>query len=173
MSLLVIDNFLPYPNVVRTWALSQEYFTSDEMTERTKFKNTWPGKRTLTVNEIDINYADVILSRVSYLSFTNFDINPKEIMSSFQLCYESDGDSWIHKDDDVSLAGVLYLSPNAPIDSGTTFYTDPPHNPLDKIGNVFNRIVLYRSNLYHKSEKYFGITKETGRLTQVFFIKEN
>ena len=42
--------------------------------------------------------------------------------------------------------------------------------PVDYIGNVFNRLVIYKGDIYHKSSKYFGKTKEDGRLTQAFFI---
>jgi hypothetical protein len=171
MNLIVIDNFLPYPNVVRTWALSQEYYTAEEISKKYGIETTWPGKRTIGINEIDIQYADDILSKVSYISSSCFNINHEYIRSAFQLCLEGDGDSWIHIDNDVDVAGILYLSPNAPINSGTTLYTPPPHEPIDNIGNIFNRFVMYRSNSFHKSEKYFGNTKEDGRLTQVFFIK--
>ena len=42
--------------------------------------------------------------------------------------------------------------------------------PVDYIGNVFNRLAIYKGDIYHKSSKYFGKTKEDGRLTQAFFI---
>jgi hypothetical protein len=45
--------------------------------------------------------------------------------------------------------------------------------PIDVIGNVFNRLVLYPGNTYHKSNDYFGDTLQDGRLTQVFFIKQD
>ena len=45
--------------------------------------------------------------------------------------------------------------------------------PIDIIGNVFNRLILYPGNTYHKSNDYFGDTLQDGRLTQVFFIKQN
>ena len=41
---------------------------------------------------------------------------------------------------------------------------------VDKIGNVFNRLILYRSNNFHVSLDYFGTNKENGRLFQVFFF---
>lgn len=172
MNLIVIDNFLPYPNVVRTWALSQRFFNCEEMTQHTGHPNTWPGLRTITVNELDTNYADIVLSRISHIAQTVFGVTANlSIRSSFQLTNEKDGDSWIHVDDDVDLAGLLYLTPNAPISAGTTTYTPPPHKEVDKIGNVYNRLVMYRATTYHKSSGYFGSTVNDGRLTQVFFVK--
>jgi len=173
MNLIILDNFLPYPNVVRTWALNQKYYSSKEISEINNGENTWPGLRTINVNELDIGYADMVLSRISYLAQSTFGLTENlSIRSSFQLTKEIDGDSWIHMDNDVEVAGILYLTPDAPIDAGTTIYTGHPHVARDIIGNVFNRLVLYKATEFHKSTKYFGNTNENSRLTQVFFINQ-
>lgn len=39
------------------------------------------------------------------------------------------------------------------------------------IPNKFNRAVLYSPRAWHKADKYFGNSPESGRLTQVFFAK--
>jgi hypothetical protein len=41
---------------------------------------------------------------------------------------------------------------------------------VDTIGNVFNRLVLYRGDIFHASLDYFGHDMETGRLFQTFFF---
>ena len=41
---------------------------------------------------------------------------------------------------------------------------------VDQIGNKFNRLVLYRGDLFHCSLEYFGEDKFTGRLFQTFFF---
>jgi len=41
---------------------------------------------------------------------------------------------------------------------------------VDRIGNRYNRMILYRSDIYHSSLDYFGTDLYTGRLFQVFFI---
>lgn len=172
--MIVIDNFLPYPNVVRSWALSLQYFTDDELTSLTGHKNTWPGKRTHQIMDLDTEYGNAVLSKIAGLAINFFNINGSNlsIKSSFQLTTKSDGDSWIHVDNDVSVAGLLYLTPNAPLESGTSIYSNHPHQVVDTIGNLYNRLVLYRADKYHKSNNYFGENLLTGRLTQVFFIKE-
>ena len=38
------------------------------------------------------------------------------------------------------------------------------------IGNKFNRLILYRGNMFHSSLDYFGSNKENGRLFQTFFF---
>jgi len=38
------------------------------------------------------------------------------------------------------------------------------------VGNVYNRLVLYRGNFFHSSLKYFGKNLNDGRLFQTFFF---
>ena len=104
--------------------------------------------------------------------------------------------SWVHHDD-TDWAGVLYLTPNPDSSSGTGFFThkqsgvycwDPARPETDfnfhddkedfskwdlncEVKNKFNRLVLYKSNLYHSSmTPGFGQNYMDGRLTQVFFF---
>lgn len=201
MESLVVNNFLPYPNVVRSWSLSNEFVDAKEFSKRIGAHTAWPGLRSQHVMELDAAYADAVLSQVSGIAKRFFlDDRPASISirSFFQLCREEDGDSWIHQDNDVDVAGILYLSPVAPISSGTTLYRCNDHNawaslpinqmmqinrieqkelhdnlfsPVDIIGNVYNRLVMYKGDIFHKSNDYFGSTMEDSRLTQVFFLK--
>jgi hypothetical protein len=198
MQSLVIDNFLPYPNVVRSWALSKDYYNSEQFSARIGSHTSWPGIRTDHVMDLDSDYANAILTQVSNIARRSFSDLPLSIRSYFQICRESDGDSWIHQDNDVDVAALLYMSPNAPPSSGTTLYRCNDYNawqsldinamkqinrtekkdlydslftPVDIIGNVYNRLVMYRGDIFHKSNDYFGSTKEDSRLTQVFFLK--
>ena len=41
---------------------------------------------------------------------------------------------------------------------------------VDIVGNVYNRLVLYRGDLFHASLDYFGHDLESGRLFQTFFF---
>ena len=41
----------------------------------------------------------------------------------------------------------------------------------DKVGNVFNRLILFNSKNYNMSMDYFGDNKYNGRLFQVFFFQ--
>ncbi len=96
-------------------------------------------------------------------------------------------------------AAVLYLSPNPPAGSGTSFYRlryangalggnacPPPHDNLVqalrvrrlppgawveelRIDNVFNRILLYKAALVHSATGYFGQAMADRRLTVAFF----
>jgi hypothetical protein len=41
---------------------------------------------------------------------------------------------------------------------------------VDRVGNVFNRLIMYRADNYHVSLDYFGKDMHDGRLFQVFFF---
>jgi hypothetical protein len=105
--------------------------------------------------------------------------------------------SWIHADQ-TDWAAVLYLTPNAPLSAGTGLFKskdnqsrgwdrkNPNQDPLseysadyydmtkwelvDRLGNLYNRLVMYRGDLYHMSLDYFGRDLHTGRLFQTFFF---
>lgn len=97
---------------------------------------------------------------------------------------------------------IWYGVPNAPFESGTAFYKSKingfrdmekdealfpdAHNVpqpycfidptrwhiIDTVGNIYNRLVLFRGSLVHSMQKPFGYSKESGRLTQLWFISE-
>jgi hypothetical protein len=116
--ILVIDNFLSDPNFVRNYALSVNYFDNSEK------DSTFPGKRSAVMAEINPEYNVIIFNKISKLLYNVSDSSYTiDIKSSFQIVYEKYKRGWVHADNvDVDLAGVLYLNPNAPIDSGTEFY---------------------------------------------------
>ena len=102
----------------------------------------------LTLNEYDDNfYFHIALDKTRYtlLDFDN---------SKFHT-------------DNSNFAGIVYLSPNPPSNSGTTIIID---NVDNKVDNKFNRLVAYPSSLIHAPTDLFGDTMETGRLTLSFFI---
>lgn len=84
-------------------------------------------------------------------------------------------------------SGVVFLTPNAPARSGTSFYRDRAtgrcvagkgelfdferdrYELVLRIENLFNRLVLFRENVLHYAEPGFG-EGENRRLTQTFFF---
>ena len=105
---------------------------------------------------------------------------------------------WVHIDSiNCKWVGIVYLTPNAPVSCGTSFYRlkeyDAMHEDdeirlncadirkkychdvtkwelVDNVGNVFNRLVIYDSRYYHRAKDYFGSDINDGRLIQVFFF---
>lgn len=190
--LIVIDNFYKNAMETRNFVLTQEFIV----------KGNYPGKR--TISYANQHLKDTIQKYV--LSFggriTEFPI-PKEDNSDADKIYNgafqyttSRDRSWIHTDGWNNWAGVLFLTPDAPLTAGTAFYRfhDGAANEddgkildnkketdrysqdftkwemVDRVGNVFNRLILFNARRYHMSMDYFGDSKENGRLFQVFFF---
>jgi hypothetical protein len=81
-------------------------------------------------------------------------------------------------------AGVLYLTPRAPLDRGLHLWENippgrrfdwmtPPSNwrLVDSFGNVFNRLVLCRGDIPHSGSGGWGTDVATGRMFQTFFFR--
>lgn len=190
--LIIIDNFYNNPYDTRKYILTQEFLV----------RGNYPGQR--TISYANIHLKDTIQKYVEPFGgkITDFLI-PKEDGSnasgiyngSFQFTTSRDR-SWVHIDGFNNWAGVLYLTPDAPLTAGTSFYqfhdgatcnrdieilenkeeTDrfsqdmTKWKKVDEVGNVFNRLILFNANRFHMSMDYFGDNKENGRLFQVFFF---
>ena len=187
-NLLVIDNFYNNAKKVRKYILTQEF----------KVRGNYPGQRTTSrannhLKEIIQRYIEPFAGKI-----TDFPL-PEEGKDTYNGAFQyttSRDRTWIHNDGWNNWAGVLYLTPNAPVDSGTGIfrYKDgtrtvsearvkdnvkllDSHSQdytkwelVDKVGNIFNRLILFNSTQYHASLEYFGTNKENGRLFQVFFF---
>lgn len=152
---IIIDNFLPNPDLVREQAIALDYYDHN---------GEFPGVRS---DAADGDYQQFIQIRIAEILNVTID---EFVYDSFcfQLVYDG-AKTWIHKDG-CDWAGVLYLTPDAPLEAGTALY-DENNDLVTAIGNVYNRMILYRGNISHSSMMPgFGNSPETGRLTQVFFF---
>jgi ribosome recycling factor len=169
---IVIDNFYENPLNVREFALSQKFDTT----------GNFPGERTQSLSLNDI--FKKIQGYIYQYSSNNTYIDG--YYSAFQYT-TSKHQSWVHIDNNNEWAGILYLTPDAPVTSGTTFYEFydkyasqdlmnkyskdmTKWKEIDIVGNIFNRLILFNSKRYHMSRDYFGTDVNNGRLFQVFFI---
>jgi hypothetical protein len=169
---IIIDEFLDKPDVVREAVLKIDFPNT----------GTFPGFRS---ERADREYEEYVQTKIEAVLNTKI-LSWEQDSLRFQLCLDGDS-TWIHHDE-TEWAGILYLTPNAPTAAGTGIYrhkatgiyTGPStlDNKIDSdwelitiIGNVYNRLVLYKGLMYHRSlVSGFGSTPETGRLTQVFFF---
>lgn len=190
--LIVIDNFYNNAMETRNYVLTQEF----------KVRGNYPGQRTRSFanNELKDIIQDYItpfggkITEFPMPDETNKDDN-NIYNGAFQYTTSRDR-SWIHVDGFNNWAGVLYMTPDAPISAGTGFYKykdgttyesdmkimdNKPEidnssqdltrwEQVDKVGNIFNRLILFNSKRFHMSLDYFGNSKENGRLFQVFFF---
>jgi hypothetical protein len=153
---IIVDNFLDNPDLVRESVLKVPF----------KHSGTFPGFRSDAADKEYQKMVEVKLTEI--LGTSNIKFRQDRDCFRFQLCLQDDS-TWIHKDD-TNWAGVLYLTPDADVNSGTGIF-DENQNLVTVIGNVYNRLVLYRGDLFHRSLiSGFGNDVNTGRLTQVFFF---
>ena len=182
-SLLIFDNFYNNPTQVRDFALSLPYNIS----------GNYPGMRTDVLRGEHSSNAKKLFEQILRLKITWW---PEQYNTSFQYTTAKD-DTWIHHDP-TNWAAVLYLTPDAPLESGTAIYrnkeskismydrnnpstdyndnTDEITNldkwePIVQVSNIFNRLVIYRGEYYHRSMlPGFGDSVYNGRLFQTFFF---
>jgi hypothetical protein len=178
---IVVDDFLVDPDAVRAVALSQPFVKMHSAGLRTQqsFLHLAPYRE---------EFERLLGRRV-----TNWDDN--DANGRFQLCFASDAVPY-HSDSQTR-AGVLFLTPNAPFEAGLSLLRgrlsglrrrspDPRlmeltfgggaefdrsrWEEIDRIGNVYNRLVLFDAHYCHGASAYFGSTLTDGRLFQNFFF---
>jgi hypothetical protein len=190
--LIVIDNFYKNALETRDYILTQDF----------KVRGNYPGQRTRSfanqgLKDIIQEYVLPFGGKITVFPMPNeSNENDNDIYNgAFQYTVSRDR-SWVHVDGFNNWAGVLYMTPDAPISSGTGFYkykdgttyeTDikimnnkteidnfcqdmTKWEQVDKVGNIFNRLILFNSKRYHMSLDYFGDSKYNSRLFQVFFF---
>jgi hypothetical protein len=105
---VVIDNFLSNPDEVRAFALKQEFAADNRYFrgQRSRERFLWPGMR---------ERLQQLLGKHISPNWHNHATN-----GVFQFCIG--GDQIVYHSDDNTHAAVLYLTPNAPPEAGTTLY---------------------------------------------------
>ena len=179
----IVDNFYQNPDEIRKFALAQAYdqggFDKSYIGDRTKQQFLFPGLR---------EEFEYIMNR-KIVNWESHAMNGR-----FQVCKE--GEPLVYHCDEQAWAGMLYLTPGAPYHSGTSTHalkgTDIRHvthpeimkcfrpgsrnldrtifEPVDSLGNVYNRLVIFNAGYIHSATDYFGFNNENCRLWQMFFF---
>ena len=176
-NVIITDDFYSNPDSVREFALQQDFTV----------KGNWPGRRTNSFLTEDTKEAIQNIIRGAAGEVTAWNDAPG-MTGSFEIATALDR-SWIHTDHYNTWAGVCYLTPNAPYTGGTGLFRHRATGAtrsaeldvyesqdmtkwdlIDRIGNRYNRLAMYRSDLFHMSLDYFGSDLYNGRLFQLFFI---
>ena len=183
-SFVVVDNFYKDPDSVRNFALTLDF----------RFHPGYhKGKRTdktYLFSGLKESFEKILGKKVA--DFGRYGTN-----GCFQYCIG--GDQLVYHYDTQTYAGMLYLTPDAPPSCGTSFFRsrhngirkidfgkeDHPNTKVtfkngfldptefevvDRVGNVYNRLVLFDARMIHAASEYFGSTLENGRLFQLFFF---
>jgi len=174
-NVLIIDDFYSSPDTVRSYALQQPF----------EVRGNFPGARTAPYLSHDIKHA---INHIMLFAGGVTDwLEDSGYTGAFQIATANDR-TWIHTDYNNMWAGVCYLTPDAPHTGGTGLFRHKASGEYEKstqdyegydytkwdlfdtIGNKYNRLVIYRGNLFHASLDYFGDNLQNGRLFQTFFF---
>jgi hypothetical protein len=178
-SYMVIDNFYEHPDKVREFALQCPFYYHP---------NSHKGCRTdacYRFTGLKERFEQLVGRGIT--NWTTYGTN-----GCFQYCTKDD--ETVYHADTQQYAGVLYLTPDAPPNAGTSLYrsrhtkkmkySDDEYHTVfrnghldetdfevvDTIGNVYNRLILFDAKCLHAGINYFGTNKENGRLFQLFFF---
>jgi len=178
-SFIIVDNFYEDPYAIRRLALTQNYQFHPDYHK---------GKRTEQVfrlKGLKESFEKILNHKI--INWEKYPVN-----ACFQYCIG--GDQLVYHVDIQQYAGIIFLTPDAPPQAGTSFFRskytkknkvnkqchdiifkngflDPTEFELvDLVGNVFNRLVLFDSQMIHAASTYFGNRLENGRLFQLFFF---
>lgn len=125
---IVVDDFFETPSLWRHFALSQEFFKGE--------RGTWPGLRTSMLHDLSTELYNILEYKLlQYLpQFKKF----HKIESTFQIIDETYGNGWVHDDNpEHTVAGVIYLNENPPLNTGTTIYLDGHEVNADHYTQLF------------------------------------
>jgi hypothetical protein len=159
---VVADNFYENPDAVREFALSLEF---------NYHPNYHKGKRTDQCYRFDglkERFEQLVGRKI--INWEKYGTN-----GCFQYCIG--GDQLVYHCDTQQYAGVLFLTPNAPVTTGTSLfrsihtknmkvpesdhakvfrngYLDPTQfERVDSVGNVYNRLILFDSLTIHAASE--------------------
>lgn len=181
----IVDNFYESPGEVRRFALDQVYLEGG-------FGKGFIGRRT----ENQFLFAGLKEKFESIMGKTITRWEEHGMNGRFQIAWA--GEPLVYHCDNQQWGGMIYLTPDAPYQCGTTLYAhkktrartyfdsgwdaawkdipgDPhldgtPFEPVDVLGNVYNRLVIFDASCLHSASEYFGTVKENARLWQMFFF---
>jgi tryptophan halogenase len=167
--LIVIDDFFENANSIRELALTDTYKRHQDVP-----RAGWRGFRSDITKERHGVLYDYMHDRLCKLNpqFIN-----KKILLHFHYCLESTKaechpsfeEIKLHKDSS-NWAGVIYLTPNPQSESGTCLFSDDM-SVSNHVENVYNRLVIYPSDILHGPQDLFGNDINDGRITLTIFIE--
>jgi hypothetical protein len=118
-----VDDFFENPDTIREFGLSLE--------KQPDSTGAWPGLRTTSLHNIDPTFSNSFLMKVfsCYFDFLHHDISWSNSVVYFQQIpkFSNNKDDiknvgWIHQDIEFDFAGLVYLTPNIDVDSGTSLF---------------------------------------------------
>lgn len=189
--IIEIKNVFDNVNGIVTYAKNQKYYNQQEFVTETNYSipssrkvyPRWQGHRTELLHLINPNLFSYLCSTIiskaikesfnikdnTYLPDVNY------VISAF-FHYMTEDDvfqkSWIHRDEEMLMSGVVYLTENAPKENGTMFFDGIDGENFLSVDNEFNKLIMFNAHYPHSASNGFGKNVNDGRLTLVFFIEK-
>ena len=173
MKYIEVNNFFQNSDLIVDLSKNLEFYSFDKHPE-TISVGRYAGKRSLQLHNIYPEFFESLCyGVVSHLvDFSKIESCDWRVSSYFSIVNSDDNAediAVIHQDIDVLYAGVVYLSKNLDINSGTSLYKKENENYVEEyeFKNEFNKMIMYDASIPH------GITKFVDdRLSLLFFIKD-
>ena len=167
---IIVDNFFDDPDSIREFALGLNYYPR-------RINQFYEGIRSEPLHELDKNLYNKICSKIilEYYGHANY-IYEGPIYFHQTRETDKNDEQWIfdkiHRDKAIT-AGIVYLTPNAPLDCGTQTYEKKGKSffPDVVMGNRYNRLIAYNANTYHSATNFFGNNNQS-RLCMLFFLEK-
>jgi hypothetical protein len=149
-----IEDFFDDPDAVRNYALSLDYPENP---------GHYPGRRSLDLRELNPEFYNNFCKRLFEIYF---DEQPDDwsVECRFQLIEKQHEDKnsikntgWIHKDLKCMFGGIVYLNPDADLDSGTAIYKKIKEEEQD----IFARKIKEKNSIELK-KLFFTHKKDEG-----------
>jgi hypothetical protein len=173
------------------WVMAEMIFAFEHHVNNEWEEKYHKGKRTKEVYKFDgLKERFECILNCKIRNWWNHDVN-----GCFQSCIG--GEQLVYHCDAQEYAGIIFLTPDAPPQSGTSFYRSRHTKKMkfnlydenefnvvfkngfldstefelvDVVGNVYNRLVLFDAKMIHAASNYFGNNLNNGRLFQIFFF---
>lgn len=158
--IIIIDNFLDNPFLVRLKSLKQKFYTKLNHPNKEVIQN-FPGKRTKELSEIDYNFFNYFVNKLIYFTDHNVNISKTSLTFSF-LSRETPLNFHIDYWKSHSRSGVLYLNEKI----NTKYGTIVGNQTID---SKYNRLVIYNGLIPHCPTAAFGTNKFNSRMTLNLF----
>jgi hypothetical protein len=186
---VVVDNFYEDPDAIRQFAINNLKFNPSGYHKGCRSER-------FILDGTKERFEKILTRNV-----TNWH-HPGYANGVFQYCIS--GDPIVYHADQQTFAGIAFLTPNAPLNSGTStfksnktgllkfskdqiggaefnatftdnfgnlnFYDNSNLQLVDRVANIYNRLVLFEARSIHAAESYFGDNINNGRLFHIFFF---
>ena len=177
----IVDNFYQDPHQLREWALNNMTFE-----ENIQWYKGFRSVEKYRPESIKHQFESIMNEKI---------VDWEGGMNGvFQVTRAQDPQVWHF--DEQTWAAMIYLSPDAPYESGTRLHISKINNAkhsiedadiideafdgnfldstrfhtLDTAGNLFNRLAIFDARHIHSAGEYFGKDLYDGRLTHLFFF---